>query len=395
MRASCLIMIILAHNLYRSASPSGENVAQERQCDLLSAAGIPVHSWTLASDVLASSSPINQFLTAWHLAGSQARRKTFVTKLATLKREGATVVHLHNPWPLFTYDIAVAAQEVGLPIVQTLHNYRMISTNNRLVEAGCLRPSRNDAELLHLQRSANNHSWLANPFYNRALDNLWKKRIPQTAVNSYVCLTSFQRRLLLAAGISAERAVVIPNFLDHQGPIGHEPGDYALFVGRLDHTKGIDRLMRWWPQHGPPLHIIGDGPLAGLVSGHPRIQSLGRLPFTEVQRKMAGARFLVMASTWYEGLPLVLIEALAAGTPCLVPDLGGMAEVIQDGITGVVFLPNDDVRAADAVQRLWDGAPTMRPACRRAYETQFTPQQHLKSLLMLYQSVKPPPKPIF
>jgi len=381
-------MIILAHNRYRSASPSGENVVQEREQALLAAAGHRVHPWLLESDTLAAAGRLAQLGVAWRLAGSGARRRTFARELKARRRDGATVVHLHNPWPLFTYDLALAARDAGLPLIQTLHNSRLVSTNDRLVDAGRLRAPRDAAERLHLQRLANNHGRLANPFYNRALRAWWGRGVPQGAVATYICLTQFQRRLVVAAGLPVERTVVVPNFLDHRGPVGEGPGDYALFVGRLDHTKGIDRLMRWWPADGPPLRVVGDGPLAHLVAGHPRVTALGRQPFPEVQRLMAGARFLVMSSTCLEGFPLVLVEALAAGTPCLVPDLGGLPEIIRDGHTGAVFPPDDPAAAAAAATRLWDLAPALRATCRATYEAHYTPTRHLEHLLAIYAAVE-------
>jgi glycosyltransferase involved in cell wall biosynthesis len=321
------------------------------------------------------------------LRGDGARRRAFSDHLQRARERGAQVVHLHNPWPLFTYDIALAAQDAGLPIVQTLHNYRLIGTNDRLVSAGRLRAPHDAAERQHLARMANNHPRLANPFYNRALAAWWSAEVPQTAVDAYLCLTGYQEGLMRAAGIPPGRTQILPNFLDHRGPIGAGPGDFALFVGRLDHTKGIHQLVDWWPSDGPALKVVGEGPLAHLLDGHPRIEPLGRRPFDEVQVLMSEARFLVMASTWYEAFPLVLIEALAAGTPCLVPNLGGLPEIIQEGITGMVFQPDDPRDAAVRVASLWEAAPAMRAACRADYEMHYTPESHLRCLRELYETV--------
>lgn len=381
-------MIILAHNRYRSDVPSGENVVQQRQQKLLEEMGHLVQPWLLESDDLLRQGFMDKMAVALRLPGYDPRRKRFADQLRNWRNAGADLVHLHNPWPLFTYDVALAARDVGLPIVQTLHNYRLIGTNNRVVVQGRLGRPESPQAVLDLARMANHHQAHVNPFYNRALESLWRQEVPQTAISAYICLTNFQRQRVVAAGIPAERTVVLPNFLDHRGPIGVDPGEYALFVGRLDETKGIDRLLSWWPKDGPPLKVVGTGPLMGRLAIHPRVEFLGRRPFSEVQELMAGARFLVMASIWYEGFPLVLVEALAAGTPCLVPNLGGMAEVVTPGLTGEFFPPDDSSEAASAVGRLWDLAPSLRPACRDTYERLYTPTCHLDRLLAIYDSVR-------
>jgi glycosyltransferase involved in cell wall biosynthesis len=103
---------------------------------------------------------------------------------------------------------------------------------------------------------------------------------------------------------------------------------------------------------------------------------------------MAGARMLVMASIWYGGFLLVLIEALAAGTPCLVPRLGGLPDIIPDGILGRTFDPDDPSDLARQALRLWDEAPAMRSPCRAAYEAHYTPERHLQRLLAIYDNAR-------
>jgi glycosyltransferase involved in cell wall biosynthesis len=378
--------MLLIHNRYRSDYPSGENIAVERLSDLLRYAGRPHQAWTQESDDLLRAGWPAKARTAWHLPGHAPRRLAFAERLAAARANGTTIAHLHNPWPLFTYDVAQAAQDAGLPVVQTLHNYRLIGTNTRLVSQGMLIRPRHEADHLTLRRMANSHERLANLFYNRALASLWQQRIPQTSVDAFICLSHFQLGLMLRAGLPADRLHVVPNFLDHRGPVGDGAGNYALFVGRLDAMKGIDDLMRWWPKDGPPLRVIGSGPSQHLVARHPRITALGRLPFPDVQQAMARARFVVMNSRWYEPFGLVLIEALAAGTPCLVPDLGAMPEIIAHGTTGLVFPPDDHRSAAAAARELWERAPAMRAACRRSYEATYTPSRHLDQLDAVYRN---------
>lgn len=377
--------VTLVHNRYRSAMPSGENVVVDRERALLEAGGWQVDAWLAESDGLLAQGLAARVRAGWDLAGSGARRLRLREEIA---RRGAALLHLHNPWPLLTYDLALAARDAGVPLVQTLHNYRLISTNDRLVRGGALRAPRDGAERTLLGRCAPNHGGrLAEFAYRRALAAWWTRRVPQEAVGGFICLTGFQRRLMIEAGVPAGRLAVKPNFLDHRGPVGAGPGDHALFVGRLDALKGVDRLARCWSQVGLPLRVVGSGPLAERLAGLPGVTLVGTLPAAAVQEEMARARFLVMNSTCFEGFPLVLIEALAAGTPCLVPGLGALPEIVTDGVLGRVFAAEDDAALVAQARRLADEAPGMRAACRAAYEGSYTPDLNRARLEELYARV--------
>lgn len=363
--------------------PSGENAMVEQHGTWLKEAGIPFIPLQRFSDELLSAGVLAQLRTAWHLPGSRARRHTLAAELATYA-DRRTVLHLHNPWPLWTYDVALAAQAVGIPVVQTLHNYRLIATNDRWVVEGRVRRPRNGPERQHVAAlGAMHQSRVAEWAYRRSLARMWAQRIPQRSLDAVVCLTRFQRQQVIAAGFSPERIHVISNALPNPGPpeAGRRPGDHAIFVGRLDAMKGIDWLMKAWPATGLPLLVVGDGPLAGCCSGIDGVQWLGRQPRLRVSELLRQARFLVMASRWYEGQPLVILEALAAGVPCLVPDLGGMPEVI--GAAGRTYRPGEASDLAAQAQALWQHPP--EPAIvRAAYDqTGDSVARHLQ----LYESL--------
>ena len=377
-------MKLIAHNYYRSDAPSGENIAVDRQLKLLADNGIAASLLARYSDELINKGLFAKIKVACHLSGSAARRKSLVTELSALAPE---MVHVHNLWPLYTYDLPMACGELGIPVVQTLHNFRLIGTNDRIIEAGRMSAPSNEEQRLHVQRMGNGHGRIAERVYRRALSRLWDAHVPQNAIDTYICLTEFQKKCMLKAGLPEERLAVLPNFLDHSGPVGSADGEYVIFVGRLDTLKGIDWLLEHWPQNGPELRVLGDGPLAGSLR-HPRITCLGTVPFDQVQQQLSEARFLVMASTWYEGLPLVLVEALASGTPCLVPDIGALAEIISDGITGAVYEQGDSVSLQEHLVRLWDLAPSLRSACRQSYEAQYTPMTHVAGLKQIYKSAQ-------
>ena len=375
---------IIAHCWYRSANPSGENVAVERELALLEECGLRPLRLDRRSDELLSAGPLARVRTATRLHASPAQVAGMARELAAL---GGDLLHVHNPWPSLTYGVFEAARSLGLPTIQTLHNYRLVASNTHLFGPhGAHRP-RAAAERDRLAGMPALHGGVANLLYTRALARYWRRRVPLEAVDAYLCPSAFVRGIMIEAGLPPEKLVVKPNFVAHRGPVGEGPGDYALFVGRLSAEKGFDRLCRAWPRVGLPLRIVGEGPLGVCADGLRDARRLGRLPPDEVLRVMAGARFLVMPSTWFETFGLVLAEAMACATPCLAPRLGAMAEIVDDGVTGRLFAPADDDDFVAQAGALWDEAPGLRFACRAAYEARWTPARNLALLRRIYAQV--------
>ena len=338
---------IIAHCWYRSANPSGENVAVERELALLEEGGLRPLRLDRRSDELLSAGPLARVRTATRLHASPAQVAEMARELAAL---GGDLLHVHNPWPSLTYGVFEAARSLGLPTIQTLHNYRLVASNTHLFGPhGAHRP-RAAAERDRLAGMPALHGGVANLLYTRALAKYWRRRVPLEAVDAYLCPSAFVRGIMIEAGLPSEKLVVKPNFVDHHGP-------------------------------------VGEGPLGVCADGLRDARRLGCLPPDEVLRVMAGARFLVMPSTWFETFGLVLAEAMACATPCLAPRLGAMAEIVDDGVTGRLFAPADDDDFVAQAGALWDEAPGLRFACRAAYEARWTPARNLALLRRIYAQV--------
>jgi glycosyltransferase involved in cell wall biosynthesis len=376
---------IIAHCWYRSSNPSGENLVVERELALLRSRGEPLTLFRRSDDLLSSR--------AWEKLRAGLTLHAPPSRIAELRREltalGGDVLHAHNVWPMLTYGLFEAAHQAGLPTVQTLHNFRLIASNDRFHGAAGPTPPEGEEDRQHLRRLAAQHGGrLVNALYNRALAHCWNRGVPQRAVDAYICLTEFHRRIFALAGLPESKLVVKPNFLDHRGPVGADPGDYALFVGRLSPEKGADLLMRSWGHTKLPLKVVGAGPLAGMVPSIRGAEYLGPKDPAEVLELMAGARFLLVSSIGYEGFPLVLVEALASGTPSLVPDLGGMPDIVEAGRLGAIFTPGIAADFVHKARELWEVAPRMRAACRAEYEARYTPDRNLAMLLRIYENVR-------
>jgi len=210
----------------------------------------------------------------------------------------------------------------------------------------------------------------------------------------YYTLTQFAREKFISAGFPPEKLFVKSNSISPDLGPGEGRGGFAVFVGRLSAEKGVATLLDAWKRLDAPLglKIIGEGPLAGSVAEaarhDPRIQWLGPKPLAEVLNVIGDAACLICPSVWYETFGRVIAEAYSRGTPVIASRLGAMAELIEEGETGLCFEPGDAADLAAAVARLYTSPaslPPMRAAARRAYEERFTPERNYQRLMELYE----------
>jgi glycosyltransferase involved in cell wall biosynthesis len=212
-------------------------------------------------------------------------------------------------------------------------------------------------------------------------------------VNLFISLSEFARQKFIEAGFPEEKIVVKPNFVHPDPGVGDGRGGYALYVGRLSVEKGLDILLAAWERlKAPiPLKIVGDGPLAQQVveatKRLPKVEWLGRKPMPEVYELMGEAMFLVFPSKWYETFGRVAVEAFAKGTPVIAANLGAIAELVDDGRTGLRFTPSDPADLAAKVE--WalthpNELLQMRSSAREEFEAKYTAQKNYRQLMEIY-----------
>jgi glycosyltransferase involved in cell wall biosynthesis len=317
-----------------------------------------------------------------------------------LAAEKPEIAHFHNTFPMISPSAYYACGRRGIPVVQTLHNYRLVcpaatflrdgqlcesclghSIAWRAVAHGCYRGSRS--------ASAAVTAMLA----THRLLRTWSTR-----VDTYIALSEFARKKFIAGGLPPQRFVVKPNFV-HPDPgprPKQEARNYALFVGRLSEEKGLRGLLRAWKRLAwpIPLFLLGDGPLRQEIEpqmgkvGVSDATLLGRVSRAEVFQWMRGARFIVCPSHWFEGCPLVLVEALACGVPVIGTGHGPIAEMIEHGRTGLHVVPGSDADLAAKVEWAWshpEEMEVMGHAARREFELKYTAQLNYHRLMALYQ----------
>lgn len=314
---------------------------------------------------------------------------------ALLEDKQPQVVHIHNLVPVISPSVLYACRRANVPVVHTLHNYRLLCPAAsffrdghlceecvdhglwRSVRYGCFQGSRS--------RTAGMATMLA---VHRVLGT-WAE-----AVDCYVALNEFARQKFIKGGLLAEKIVVKPHFV-HPDP-GKGTGDskYALFVGRLWPPKGIETLMAAWERLATrvPLLLVGDGPLSQLVEvAHSRSQMItyrGRLPRDETIETIKKARFLLVPSECYEGFGLTIVEAFACGTPIICSRLGALQEIVEDGRTGLHFTAGDADDLAAKVNWAWthpEQMSLMGRAARLEYEGKYTAERNYTMLLDIYQ----------
>lgn len=379
--------ILVVHNHYQQRGGEDAVVADETR--LLAARGHEVIRFTAHNDEVAGLSRGALALrTVWSRPAYRALRQV-------IARERPAVAHVHNTLPLLSPSVYYAASAERLPVVQTLHNYRLMCP-----AAVCYRDGHvcTDCVGKAVAWPAVQHACYRNDrpasavvtamlATHRALGT-WRR---QPAV--YIALTELARRMFVEAGLPADKLMVKPNFVDPDPGIGAGAGGYALFVGRLSAEKGIGTLLEGWRLLGNrlPLRIVGDGPLAPAVAEAagtlPGVSWLGEQPPAAVAALLRDATCLVFPSECYETFGRVIAESFATATPVVAAGHGAAAELVTDGVTGLHFRPGDPADLAARVRQLAaspEERGQLRAAARRAYETRFTAEANYRLLMDIY-----------
>ncbi|HEY4378865.1 MAG TPA: glycosyltransferase family 4 protein [Acidobacteriaceae bacterium] len=385
--------IVVAHNRYKFAG--GEDTVMRSEVEMLRAAGHDVELFEADNKIIVGT--VAKIAAAGSLfhSPSSSQRMT-----ALLRRLRPDLLHIHNWFPLLSPSIISAAIAEGIPVVQTLHNFRMFCANGTLYRDGrvcddCAGQSLPMGAVIHgcYSGSRVGSALVTAAFSYHRLAHTWDR------VSTFIAVSEHQRALLIRGGVPPAQIVVKPNFVKDRGLLGKGEGGYALFVGRLTEAKGIRTILKAWAGNkvALPLKIMGDGPLADEVRTQaealPHVQYLGQRTTEEVYAAMAGAKFLLFASESYEPFALTIVEAFSQGTPVLAADLPSIAELVKDGTTGLRFEPgNPDDLAAKASSFLADPVAyqRMRQTCRNIYAERYTDTINYALLMDIYRQARVP-----
>ncbi|OUL26027.1 glycosyl transferase family 1 [Nostoc sp. RF31YmG] len=379
--------ILSVHNLYQIRG--GEDESRQAEENMLREMGHEVTVYEEHNDRIAK---MNQLQVASRTIWSQEAYQIIQRKL---KEQPQDIVHVQNFFPLISPSIYYAAKAEGVPVVQTLRNYRLLCPNGLFFRDGkvcedCLGKFLPLPGVIH---SCYRESRAASAAVATMLTVHRTLRTWTKMVDVYIALTEFARQKMIQGGLPAEKIVVKPNFVHPDPGLGKGRGGYALFVGRLSVEKGLDTLLAAWEKLAGkiPLKIIGDGPLSAEVIAAtkriPQVEWLGRRPMSEVYTLMGEAMFLIFPSKWYETFGRVAVEAFAKGTPVIASNIGAIAELVDSGRTGLHFSPGDAEDLAAKVE--WSLAnqaqlSEMRQEARTEFVAKYTADKNYEQLIEIY-----------
>jgi glycosyltransferase involved in cell wall biosynthesis len=353
--------VLLVHNYYRSGHPGGEDLVFEQEKRLLESAGFEVYPYVRHNDEYKDSSALNKLKVLWDLQRSGRSTRDIRGLISRVRPQ---IAHFHNIFPLISASAYYACASEGIPIVQTVHNYRIFCASGNFFRAGsvcelcgngntlpavlnaCYRESHPASAAVALMILRNNFS-----------------AVYSSVVTRFIALTNFSAKKLISYGIPGERVVIKPNFVDIPArrplPIAARR-EYFLFVGRISAEKGIETLLSAWTQlRDFQLMIVGDGPLMNWARAYVEKNDLpvkfaGKKTREEVRELMAECRAVVFPSLWFEGMPLTILEAWAAGSPVISSSIGSMTEMLENGEDALLFRPGDATDLARCVRTLAD-----------------------------------------
>jgi glycosyltransferase involved in cell wall biosynthesis len=385
--------ILLAHNTYRSGAPSGEDAVFRNERLLLENHGHEVVLYERHNDDIDQSGLSKKIQLALSVAWSQESYADVTRKIADFRPD---IAHFHNTFPLISPSAYGACQDNGVPVVQTLHNYRLICAGALLQRNGkpcedCVGKSLLPA-LVH--RCYRNSLPATGALVWMLARNRWNKTY-QRLVNRYIALTEFSAGRLAAGGLPRARIMVKPNFLPSPPTPGEGSGNYAAYIGRLSSEKGVHTLLRAWRNVDDfPLKVAGSGDSQGnlvkfAVENDLPVEFLGFRSREEVLDIVRHAKFIVIPSEWYEGFPMVALEAYACGTPIVASRIGSLAEIVKEGHTGLAFEPGNDGDLSDKIRFLLrnpDLLAEYRRNARALFDAEFNAERNHEILMGIYRT---------
>jgi len=383
--------VLMVHNRYQQRG--GEDAVVDAEVRLLAVNGINVQRFDADNDAIQGLVSKIQ-VSAGQFGLPTPEQSRFRSALSVYRPD---LVHVHNWFPTLSPSLFNICSRMNVPVVHTLHNYRLLCVNATMFRDGhicedCTGTMFRIPGILH---SCYRDSAAGSAVATAGMLTHWSLGTWRRSVDRFIALSDFARRKLIDGGLPSDKIIVKPNFIDPDPGPGTGRGGYFLYVGRLTEEKGLRVLLECWKEAPdlPRLKIAGTGPLQDevqeAIATMSNVEWLGSRSSAEVIDLMRDASALLCPSQWYEGMPRVVIESFAVGTPVIASCIGCYPEMIVDGEAGALFPAGDAtalrIRLRDLLQ--CRSLETMRSNARRCFQSNYTGDKNLSLLLNVYRSV--------
>ena len=382
--------LLLVHNTYQQ--PGGEDAVFEQERRMLEHAGHHVITYCRTNWDVDSYRGVRRLTLAKKTIWASDTRQQI---LRLLRREKPDLVHVHNTFVMVSPSIYSACREAKVPVVQTLHNYRLLCPAASFFREGkvceeCLSSLLRSVKHACYHNSRPASAVVALMLASHRMRDTWKNEI-----SSFVALSQFARNKFVEGGLPGDRIFVKPNFVDPDPGARTGDGEYALFVGRLSPEKGVRTILAAWKRLriSVPLLIVGGGPdQAELEAQAARdkltnIRFQGQLPREQTLATINKARFVIIPSEWYETFCMAIAESFACSTAVICSRMGVMQELVADGRNGLHFTPGDADDLAQKVEWAWNHPGELRALgneARKEYEAKYTAERNYPILMDIY-----------
>ena len=391
------LRILQVHNAYQI--PGGEDVVVANEKKLLEMNGNEVFSYSRNNDELKTMNAFQKFLIPFTAVYSF---KTYREVKTLIRENKIDIVHVHNTLMVVSPSVFYAAFHCHVPVVQTLHNFRMLCPagsyfrGDRICEECCEKGLQCSLKYGCYRGSK------AQTFVSAAILKIHRMLGTYRKVN-FICLTEFNREKLsrLNEGgkqiVDMKKVYIKPNFTFQEGISGEvqKAGDYFLVVGRVEALKGIDVVVKAFEKiPDQKLIVAGDGPMMAEMKAYIKEHNMSNVKFAgyldkaKVQEKYRGAKAVIMASQCYEAFAMTIAEAYSNAVPVIAGNVGNLANMVEEGVTGIKFVYDspDDLAAKILKYNTMDIAK-MKQNAKTFYEKRLKPEDNYRILEEIYHKI--------
>lgn len=380
--------ILIVHNYYQI--PGGEDTVVANEKKMLEAHGHKIVLYSRNNSELKGISKLQKLMLPFTTVFNP---RTYRDIKRIIKSEQIDIVHVHNTLNLISPAVYYAARAMKVPVVQTIHNFRLLCPGATFYRDGHICE---DCVTKGLKCAVKHSCYRCSKLQTLAcvISTEIHRIVKIYGKINYICLTEFNRdKLLQLKQIKPETVFVKPNFIENDDSYIPEEKRKNMFVfmGRLDKLKGIDLLFEAWKKIGdtaPKLVVCGTGPMEkwckDFIKGNSvNIEMKGFIPNIEARKLIANSKALILPTQWYEGFPMSIVEAFSVGTPVVCSDIGNVGNIVEDNVSGCKFKTDSVVSLIDAVKRC-------KGLCLSTLDTyleKYTEEINYKIIMKIYSEV--------